>query len=154
MNGDERPSTDQALAFIAANPHSFLLAQRGDGYPTAWAMMARVEGGAVEFSTYRASAKVRILLDAGVAGIVAAAEDPADPRVLVAGGPVELVEARQWVGEASGATSGNPTGSGAMSRQVPSSVSDKVRSRHDSGKRIVLRVALDQARFSTKARQP
>jgi len=137
---------EEALAFIALNPHSFLLGQRADGYPTAYAMMARVADGAVEFSTYRASAKVRNLLRNGHAGVVAAADADDDPRVLVAGGPVELVEGEQWVRSDATVSMGKFAGA----RNVPAAISDKVKSRHGDGKRAVIRVTLDRARFASK----
>jgi hypothetical protein len=138
-----------ALDFVAANPHVFLLARRADGYPTAYAMMARVVDGAVEFSTYRASAKVKNLLRDGVGGITSVAEDRDDPRVLVASGSIAAAEAPNWVDEVEGG-SANAANLGDRPA-VPSDISDKVRSRHDSGKRTVLRLEIDKARFSRKA---
>jgi hypothetical protein len=132
-----------ALAFIAENPHVYLLAHRPDGYPTGYAMMARVRDGFVEFSTYRASAKVGNLLRDGVAGVLALSEEN-DGLVLFAEGPVTVVEGSSWADPIAG--SGN--GAGPQSPSVPIEVTEKVRERHGSGKRMVLRVALERASFS------
>jgi hypothetical protein len=137
-------TVSEALEFLRRHPHVFLLARRPDGFPTGYAMMARVHDGAVDFSTYRASAKVQNLLRDGVAGIVAAAEEPGDDRVLVAEGPVTLLDGSHW-----DTGSGPDDGREVARALVPAEIAHKVQDRHDSGKRIVLRVTLESARFST-----
>jgi hypothetical protein len=137
---------DEALTFIAQHPHVYLLARRRDGYPTGYAMTAKVHDGAVEFSTYRASAKVTNLLRDGVAGILAAAEAPGDARVVLVHGSVS-VTAGSWFGQPEPARPG-PDGPRWL---VPNEITDAVAARHQSGKRCVLRVTIESARFSTAA---
>ena len=141
---DERQSATpaEALAFLDDHPHVHLLARRADGYPTGYPMTARVRDGAVEFSTYRASAKVRNLLRDGVAGIVAT--DEASGRVLVAEGPVDQAEGSSWADVADR----GPSAPSRLAAAVPGDVTDKVGRRHREGKRIVLRVRIEAARFS------
>ena len=136
-----------ALAFIAEYPHVFLLAYRPDGFPTGYAMMAQVNDGAVEFSTYRASAKVRYLLEQGVAGILAVAETPGDPRVLYAEGRVALAE--QNAAPRRQDTT-DPARSGGFRFPVPTEITEKVAARHESGKRCTLRVVVDTAIYTSR----
>ena len=132
-----------ALAFLAEQGHVYLLGRRPDGYPTGYAMMGRVRDGGVEFSTYRASAKVRNLARDGVASILAVSEVAEDDRVLHAEGPVAVLDGTAWLDAARGEMSAGP---GA----VPSEITDTVAARHASGKRCVLRVTIEQARFSRR----
>lgn len=134
----------EALTFIAEHPHVYLLARRGDGYPTGYAMTAKVKEGAVEFSTYRSSAKVKNLVRDGVAGILAASEAVGDDRVVLVHGPVSVVDENRL--EQSEVARPGPDVTG---RPVPREITDKVAARHQSGKRCVLRVTIATARFST-----
>jgi hypothetical protein len=140
------PTTEEVLEFVAANTHVYLLGRRSDGYPTVWAMTARAVDGGVEFSTYRASAKVRHLLREATATVLVPAGDPDDHRVLITSGRVALGDARAW-GSSGPAGTGSPP---SVVRLVPEGVAEKVQSRHDSGKRVVLRLSIDEARFSAK----
>ena len=134
-----------ALDFVAEHPHVYLLARRPDGYPTGYAMLARVRDGFVDFSTYRASAKVKNLLRDGVAGILALSDGPDGQVELLAEGTVTMLEEGSWT-----QTTGGLVGrSGQAGPNVPPDVADKVRDRHETGKRIVLRVNLFRARFSS-----
>jgi hypothetical protein len=139
-------SVADALEFIGEHAHVYLLGRRPDGYPTGWAMMARVRGDAVDFSTYRSSAKVRYLAEAGVASVLAASEQEADHRVLLAEGTVSVLDAAVWFDEDTVPPAPRP----GASRSVPTEITDKVASRHESGKRCVLRVTIEQARFSDR----
>ena len=138
-------SVDDALEFIGAHSHVYLLGRRPDGYPTGWAMTARARDDAVDFSTYRASAKVRYLAATGVASVLAMSEGDADRRVLLAEGPVSVLDAAVWFDDGAA-----PESRSDASRTVPSEVVDKVASRHESGKRCVLRVSIEQASFSER----
>jgi hypothetical protein len=139
-------SVTDALRFIDAHSHVYLLGRRPDGYPTGWAMTARVGEAAVDFSTYRASAKVRYLADAGVASVLAVADDEGDHRVLTVEGPVSLLDAAAWIDDEPTATTAAPD----ARRPVPSEIIDNVASRHESGKRCVLRVTIERAHFSER----
>ena len=136
-----------ALAFLAEQAHVYLLGRRPDGYPTGYAMMGRVRDGGVEFSTYRASAKVRNLVRDGVASILAVSEVAEDDRVLHAEGPVAVLDGTAWLDAARGEM---PAGPSSGPRAVPSEITDTVAARHASGKRCVLRVTIEQARFSRR----
>ena len=145
----EPVSLEDALAFIAAHPHLYLLTRRGDGYPTGYAMMSRVTRGTVSFSTYRSSAKVRNLWREGVGGILAVAKDPSDDRVLAAEGTVSVHDGSEWFEDQD---PGSPVPPADFEPSVPAEIVQKVSSRHESGKRCVLRLTLTAARFSTRLR--
>jgi hypothetical protein len=148
VNGRAHQAAFEAeLAFIRGQPHVFLLGRRADGLPTGYAMMCKVRGGAVEFSTYRSSAKVRNLLRDGVAGILAVSETPGDDRVVYAEGAVSVHDASEWhdapgEGPSPARSTGRPP--------VPQEIVETVAARHESGKRCVLRVTIASARFSQR----
>jgi Pyridoxamine 5'-phosphate oxidase len=140
---------EAALAFIVEHPHLYLLTRRADGYPTGYAMMSRVTQGTVSFSTYRSSVKVKNLLREGVGGILAVSKDQGDDRVLVAEGTVSVHDGSEWFDDQA------PTPLGLRSDfqpSVPREITEKVSSRHESGKRCVLRLTLTSARLSTRLR--
>jgi len=139
------PATEElweALAFLATHPHVFLLTRRADGFPTGYAMTARVDGTNVLFSTYGASAKVTNLLREGTARVLAF-DEGGGSSVVEVGGPVRLVEASRWL-DTLGAPvdAGTPVGIGP----VPNEVVDQVRRRHESGKRVVVEMQPTHAR--------
>jgi hypothetical protein len=135
-------TVDEALAFVATHPHVFLLTRRADGFPTAYAMSARVDRRSILFTTYRASAKVGHLLREGTATVVAADED-GGTRVVELSGPVRVADSERWLA---------PPESPAVPHRgmagVPDDVAATVRDRHESGKRIVLEVVPESARAS------
>jgi hypothetical protein len=112
-------------------------------------MMSRVTRGTVSFSTYRSSAKVRNLLREGVGGILAVAKDPGDDRVLGAEGTVSVHDGSEWFEDQD---LGPPVPPADFRPSVPAEIVQKVSSRHQSGKRCVLRLTLTGARFSTRLR--
>lgn len=133
---------EEALQFVAAHPHVYLLGRRADGFPTGWAMTARVADRSVEFSTYRASAKVRNLTREGRAGILALDETGGSDLTLFLEGPVELAEEAAWA-------TPRPDARWPAGRvpPVPAGITETVQRRHGDGKRVVLRVVVEQARF-------
>jgi hypothetical protein len=136
----------EALAFIAAHPHVFLLAIRPDGYPTGYAMTARVHSGFVDFSTYGASAKVKNLARDGVAGLLAVSDEHAlDALVLHAAGPVTALDGAKWIDAPEAPPSDD---AGQFPPPVPARITEEVRQRHESGKRIVLRMSIETATFT------
>jgi hypothetical protein len=145
----EAVSVEDALAFIAEHPHLYLLTRRADGYPTGYAMMSRVTRGTVSFSTYRSSAKVTNLLREGVGGILGVSKDPSDDRVLAAQGTVSVHDGSEWF-EAQDL--GPPVPAADFQPSVPAEIVQKVSSRHQSGRRCVLRLTLTAAHFSTRLR--
>ncbi|HUZ09193.1 MAG TPA: pyridoxamine 5'-phosphate oxidase family protein [Acidimicrobiales bacterium] len=141
-------AVNEALAFLAGHPHVFLLTRRPDGLPTGYAMTARVDEWCVLFSTYGTSAKVVNLLREGMARVLVAEED-GGTTVVEVGGPVRLVEASRWLdADADADADAGPTvaqpspGMGP----VPAEIGEKVRSRHESGKRVVVEVLVTHAR--------
>jgi hypothetical protein len=137
-------AAEAALEFIREYPHVYLLAYRPDGFPTGYAMMAQVNQGGIEFSTYRSSAKVRYLLEQGVAGVLAAAESPGDDRVLFVEGRVTLADTKRAPSERQTAVS-----SGVDKFTVPEEITEKVAARHESGKRCILRVVVERVVYSS-----
>jgi Pyridoxamine 5'-phosphate oxidase len=136
----------EALAFVAAHPHVFLLALRPDGYPTGYAMMARVRDGFVDFSTYGSSAKVKNLVRDGVAALVALSDEHnLAASMLYATGPITALPGASWT-ETTDVTASSD--SGHFTAHVPARITEEVRERHQSGKRIVLRMSIETARFS------
>lgn len=139
----EKVTAADALAFIQRHPHVYLLTRRPDGYPTGYPMMAQVgdgTDGTVRFSTYRASAKVRYLLGAAVAGILAV--DPETGTSLWAEGQVALGQ------EPLPDPPGAGPGAGAdrtPAAPVPPEVVETVGRRHREGKRVTLQVTLRSA---------
>ena len=148
MTGDARDgegeAVREALAFLSDHPHVFLLTRRPDGMPTGYAMTAVVDGGSVYFSTYGASAKVANLLREGRA-LVLASEEDGGTAVVEVGGPVRLVERGLPPGRRTrpGAV---PTTPPAGMGPVPAEIGERVRSRHESGKRVVVEVRVTHAR--------
>jgi hypothetical protein len=140
--GPDATDLDDALAFLGAHPHVFLLTRRADGFPTAYAMTARVDGPSVLFSTYGASAKVANLLRGGTARVLAFDEDGGN-AVIEVGGPGRLVESARWLAPIGAET---PT----TVAPVPTEVVQLVRSRHESGKRVVVEVQVTHARRGSR----
>ena len=134
-----------ALEFVAAHPHVYLLGRRPDGWPTGWPMVAVIRDNTVEFSTYRASAKVRNLLRDGVAGLVAVDDSPGARTVLWAEGEVSLVE------DGGGPVPGRA--SAVVPAEVPADVVALVGRRHREGKRVVLRMTVRGAHLGRAPEQ-
>ncbi|MET0146969.1 MAG: pyridoxamine 5'-phosphate oxidase family protein [Ilumatobacteraceae bacterium] len=132
-----------ALAFLAANNQVFLFATLADGSPMGWPMVGRLNDGGMEFSTYRKSAKVRDVLRNDTAScLVVPREGDADGRTLMVTGAVSLREDHGGADAVKAAA-----GSGRSGIDVPKEIVESVRSRHDSGKRCILRIELDELRF-------
>jgi hypothetical protein len=111
----------------------FLLVRRPDGSPTGYPMTGFFRDGAVEFTTYRRSAKARYLLDddrvccvvpdeSGAGGVALWGHAvPTDPAGFTVGGQVD----------------------GPM--VVPDAVVDSVRQALDAGRRMVFRVDIERS---------
>jgi Pyridoxamine 5'-phosphate oxidase len=137
------PLTSEALAFLEKHSTMFLLMHRLDGTPTGYPMVGRLHDGALEFSTYRKSAKVRRLERDGRVCVVVVPRDRArEPRVLAVWGRAETTTAdpERWQRAAEAARSPSEI-------EVPASVRRKVSDRLASGKRTVVRVTLLTAQF-------
>ena len=143
----------EALDFLAAHSQVYLLARLADGRPTGYPMVGRLAGGGIEFSTYRKSAKVaKVLRRERASCLVVPRDGSSERRTLWVCGPVSLRDEQGAnVSVAQGAAvTGTSTPPGIA---VPAAIRDKVRARHDSGKRCVLRIEVEQARFALAARQ-
>ena len=127
-------------AFLQRTSRVFLLGTRADGSPTGWPMVGLTSDdppGALEFSTYGRSQKVK---DFGRNPAAACVVAPADrERALTLRGTCVVVEGRH---EPSAGRDSAP-------RDVPVApgVAERARSRMQSGKRVVLRFVWEGARF-------
>jgi hypothetical protein len=124
-------------AFLRGSSRVFLLGVRADGSPTGWPMVGLYPGGALEFSTYRTSQKVRDFdRDSAAACVVA----PADgDRALVLRGTCAVVDGQH----------APTTGAASPPRDVPvaDGIAQGAQARMQSGKRVVLRFVPDGAKF-------
>ena len=136
------PITHQHLAFLGRHSRVFLLVRDGDR-PVGYPMTGRLINGALEFSTYRKSAKVRHIERDGRVCCVAVPRDPAeDDLALVTWGTAAINEqsGANWI-----SVSDRERASSGM--EVPPEVVKQVSDRIAANKRAVLRVQLLSARF-------
>ena len=130
-------------AFLTEHSRVFLLMTRADGSPTGYPMLRLLADEAIEFSTYRRSAKVaNARRDPRLCCVVLPLPDRDETRALVIQGTAEVVEG------AIGATS-RPPGAAAPvdAPDVPEEVSARAQDRMRSGKRVVLRLTPTSAHF-------
>ena len=124
-------------AFLQGSSRVFLLGTRADGSPTGWPMVGLYPGGALEFSTYGTSQKVKDFTRSPAAACVVAPLD--DARALVLRGSCTRV-----AGQHEPSTGGiNPPGD----VKVGDGIAERARDRMLSGKRVVLRFAPESAGF-------
>lgn len=124
-------------AFLRAHSRVFLLGVRADGSPTGWPMVGLYPGGALEFSTYGRSQKVRDFARNPAAACVVA---PAGgERALTLRGTCAMVEGQHV--PSTGTDSAPPDVS------VADGIAEGARARMRAGKRVVLRFVPDSARF-------
>ena len=113
----------------------FLFLTRPDDSVVGYPMTAIPRDGAIEFTTYRKSAKARYLAeDNRVCLVIVDDDNPASGLALW--GRSRLVDAAGFI----------PATPGAAPIDVPDRVIDTVRERLDSGKRLVFRIELDRSR--------
>jgi hypothetical protein len=124
-------------AFLREHSRVFLLGTRADGSPTGWPMVGLYPGGALEFSTYRRSRKVRDFTRNPAAACVVAPAD--DARALALWGTCAVVEGQHEP----------TTGAATPPRDVPvaDGIAAGARARMQSGKRVVLRFVAEGGRF-------
>jgi hypothetical protein len=129
----------EADRFLRLHNRVLLLARRADGSPTGWPMTGIYAEGVLQFSTYRKSAKVRIIgADPRVSCLVTAREGVDERRVLEYAGTAEIVtDVRSMPvrSQAPGASSA-PTAIGT----VPDDIAGRAQDRLASGKRCLVRV--------------
>ena len=124
-------------AFLQGSSRVFLLGTRTDGSPTGWPMVGLYPGGALEFSTYATSQKVKDFARSPAAACVVAPLD--DERALVLLGSCTPV-----AGQHEPSTGGiNPP----SDVRVADGIAEGARARMQSGKRVVLRFAPESAAF-------
>jgi hypothetical protein len=131
------PEVDE---FLRLHNRVLLLARRADGSPTGWPMTGLYGDGILQFSTYRKSAKVRIIgADPRVCCLVTAREGVGEHRVLEYVGTAEIdTEARAMPTRAQAPGSAPaPTAIGT----VPDEIAGRAQDRLASGKRGLIRVA-------------
>jgi hypothetical protein len=132
------------LDFLAGHTQVYLLARTSDGAPIGYPMVGRLNDDGVEFSTYRKSAKVANVLRSDQASCLVVPRDgSADRRTLWVCGPVSIRDDDVASGVFERGPGTTETGLG-----VPQSIKDKVKARHGSGKRCVLRIDIEQFRFA------
>ena len=134
-------SISEAVAFVAANRHSYLLSRRADGLPTGYPMTAFAdpEEGAIRFSTYRASAKVTNVEREGMATVLARSYTPGDTRYVVLRGKLEITSDVSFLDKPRNAED---------SALLPGNYKDVAREAHASGKRCILLLTVEDAYMS------
>jgi hypothetical protein len=135
--------TDAHRQFLADHSQVYLVVRRPDGTPMGYPMVGRWQDGALEFSTYRKSAKVRYVeRDNRVCCLVVPRDPSEGDRVLAVWGRAAMGDAgrERWQAAATGAT-------GAVGIEVPASVRTKVADRLSTSKRGILRVDVERAAF-------
>jgi Pyridoxamine 5'-phosphate oxidase len=136
------PLTSEHLEFLSRHSRVFLLVRDGDR-PVGYPMTGRLIDGALEFSTYRKSAKVRhIERDERVCCVTVPRDSPEDNRALVTWGGAAINEQSRanWL-----SVSGRERASTGIA--VPPEVVKQVSDRIATNKRVVVRVELLSARF-------
>jgi hypothetical protein len=124
-------------AFLRASSRVFLVGTRADGSPTGWPMVGLYPGGALEFSTYGTSQKVKDFTRNPAAACVVAPLD--GERALVLRGSCATAG-----GQHEPSTGGsNPP----ADVRVADGIAEGARARMLSGKRVVLRFAPEHATF-------
>jgi len=142
--GTSQHEIAQAVDYLAQHTQVYLLARTADGSPTGYPMVGRLNDGGVEFSTYRKSAKVtNVLRNQRASCLVVPRDGSPERRTLWLCGRVSVRE-----DEAAAAAVGREPGAAEPSIAVPSEIKQKVKARHDSGKRCVLRIEIEQFRFA------
>lgn len=125
-------------AFLRAHSRTFLLGRRADGSPTGWPLIGFYPGGALEFSTYSRSQKVRNFeRDPGASCVVAPSDSD---RALVLRGTV-TVRADQR-----GPSTGDQPPPDAKS-EVDATGQAGTEQGLKNSKRVILRFAPNDARF-------
>jgi len=114
----------------------FLFMRRPDGSSIGYPMTGLVRDGVISFTTYRKAAKARYLLaDDRVCCVVVDRDNIR--RGTIASGRAYPIEGTEFTAA---------TRPGESRFAVPTSVTDAVRDRLESGKRMAFRVALDETR--------
>jgi Pyridoxamine 5'-phosphate oxidase len=137
------PVSDTHRQFLADHTQVYLVVRRPDGTPMGYPMVGRWQDGALEFSTYRKSAKVRAVeRDDRVCCLVVPRDRSDDNRVLAVWGHAAMGDAgRQRWQEALNKRDG---GAGI---EVPAAIRAKVADRLSESKRGILRVDVERAAF-------
>jgi pyridoxamine 5'-phosphate oxidase-like protein len=128
----------EVVEFLEQHDQVFLLTHRADGWPTGYPMVGTYRDEGIEFSTYRASAKVRrVLRDGAASCLVVPRDHRGDTTCIWLRGPAAIRER--------GAV---PTARRrAAELDVPPDVASKVARRLDEGKRCVLRIEIRDTRW-------
>jgi hypothetical protein len=135
------------VEFLGRHNQVFLLTRRADGWPTGYPMVGNYHDNGIEFSTYRASAKVaRVMRDGRASCLVVPRDQAEDARSLwIRGAARILANATALAPPAPTPSSG--LGTRTSDLRVPEQVAAKVALRHEEGKRCVLRVEVGETRW-------
>jgi hypothetical protein len=129
------------VEFIGRHNQVFLLTHRDDGWPTGYPMVGNSRDGGVEFSTYRASAKVaRVVREGHASCLVVPRDGSGDDRCLWIAGAAGIRDDT----EASAARTSEP---GAAGLAVPADIAAKAALRMHEGKRCLMRVEIRATRW-------
>jgi hypothetical protein len=149
-NRDTTAAPNPVTEFLERYRRVFLLSLRKDGSPTAHPMVGTLNQGALQFNTYRKSAKARnVQKDPRVCCLVVNGYDTSEgvQAVLVRGkGTFQEGSTQPQQQTPSG------TGSPQMPRVGPG-IQRTVAERLQSGKRLFLRVSLEESRFLGTSRE-
>jgi PPOX class probable F420-dependent enzyme len=122
--------------FLRENTRTFLLTLREDGSPTGHPMIGLWRSGALWFSTYRKSAKVRnVRREARVCCVVTS---PDAGRAVALSGRAAVMPPGSEI---------PPEGEVRVAGAVPDAIAERSRERLRSGKRVLIRVTPGHAEF-------
>lgn len=138
---------EEAERFLAAHARAFLLVRRADGWPTGYPMLGLWRDGALHFSTYAKSAKVRNLERDDRVCCLVTSDDEDDPefRAVLVRGRAEVLPGAEL-----------PSGRGAdeqaaAGRGVPEGIVERSRERLRAGKRVLVRVVPERVSGPSRA---
>ncbi|MBM4406373.1 MAG: hypothetical protein FJ039_09380 [Chloroflexi bacterium] len=144
MPDSELPLPPDVLAFVRANPRTFLISRRKDGSPTGHPMLCLIGEGRIQFSTYRKSAKVQnFQRDPTVACLATTRYDDPSFKAAIVRGQARLREGLELP------TRETPETSSWVSKGV----SSRSKERLASGKRILLEILPSEAAMLTDVRR-
>jgi hypothetical protein len=131
--------------YLRSGNLTFLFALRSDGMPTGWVMMSEYGAGEVTMSTYKKSAKVRVLDARGAAHCVMVRKGDTGEiaSALLVAGPVQTTVPH--AGGPRARTTAERPADGVI--DTPDEIVELVTSREASGKRVIIRLRPDRCRW-------
>jgi hypothetical protein len=136
--------SEDVAAFLREHTRTFLFTLRRDGSPTVHPMTGIYRDGALYMNTYRKSVKARNLMrDERVCCLVTSGENEAEERTVLIEGKAEVLP----VGSTFPGLARRPESGAGGIRGVSAGMSARTQERLNTGKRIVVRVVPERARF-------